>query len=67
MSINKIRVTVTDGMGRKQVHENAIDPRERTPSIAAHDLIDSIVLRDGDTLSIDFLSEAYAYDPLMNA
>lgn len=56
MSINKVRVMVTDSMGRKQVYEDTVVPTERTPSIAAHDMINAIVLRDGDTLSVEFLS-----------
>lgn len=56
MTPNKVRITVTDGMGRKQVHEDAIDPRERTPSVAAKDLIDAaVILRDGDVIEVSFL------------
>lgn len=54
---SKVRVTVTDGMGRKQVYEDAVRPADRTAGIAAHELIDKLYLRDGDTLEIDFLPE----------
>lgn len=57
MSPTKVRVTVTDGMGRRYVHEAAHDPAKCTPSIAAKDLIADMVLRDGDSLAIDFLYE----------
>lgn len=57
MVTNKVRVTVTDGMGRKYVHEHTFDPADCTASVAAKDLIGSaIILRDGDTLAVDFLS-----------
>jgi hypothetical protein len=50
----KVRITVTDGMGRKQVHEDTFSLADKTPSIAAKDVIASIVLRDGDTLEVSF-------------
>ncbi len=55
--INKVRVTVTDGMGRQKVLEDSVDNSERTPSIAAKDLIGSVVLDDGDTITIEFFHE----------
>lgn len=57
MSPNKVRITITDGMGRKRVHEDTIDPRERTPSIAAKELLDAaVILRDGDVIEVSFLT-----------
>lgn len=60
MTPTKVRVTLTDGCGRHQIHEDSINPAERTPSIAAKDLIAQIILRDGDSLAIDFLYETEA-------
>jgi len=57
MRPTKVRVTLTDGMGRRYVHEASVNSADCTPSIAARDLIADMVLRDGDTLSIDFLYE----------
>jgi hypothetical protein len=54
--MSKVRITLTDGMGRKQVYENAFSPTEMTASIAAKDLIENMVLRDGDTLEVSFLT-----------
>ena len=55
--MNKVRITVIDGMGRKEVHEEAYSPSEKTPSIAAKDLIEAaVILRDGDTIEVSFLS-----------
>lgn len=54
--MSKVRITVTDGMGRKQVLEDTFAPTDKTSSIAAKDLIESLVLRDGDTLEVSFLT-----------
>jgi hypothetical protein len=51
----KVRVTLTDGMGRRQIHEDTVVPGERSPGIVAQDLIASLYLRDGDTLSVEFI------------
>jgi len=51
-----VRITVTDGMGRKQVYQDTFSPTEKTASIAAKDLIEGMVsLRDGDTIEVLFL------------
>lgn len=51
----KVRITIVDGMGRKQVHEDTFSPADKTPSIAAKDLIaEAVILRDGDTIEVSF-------------
>lgn len=52
----KVRITLTDAMGKKKVYEDEFSPMEKTASIAAKDLIEGIALRDGDTLEVAFPS-----------
>lgn len=59
MCITAVRITITDGMDRKQVYQDTFSPADKTASIAAKELIDSSVsLRDGDTIEISFIDEA---------
>ncbi len=59
--MNMVRITVTDGMGRKQVHEDTFSPADMTPGIAIKELIDSaVILRDSDTIECSVIED---YDP----
>ena len=58
----RVRITITDGMGRVRVLEDDVNPTERTASVAAHDLLDRVVLDSDDTIRVTFLEPAYAHD-----
>ena len=56
----RVRVTITGGMGRVRVLEEALDPTACTASVLASDMISSIVLDSDDTINVIFL-----YAPLV--
>lgn len=56
--VNRVQVTVTDGMGRKRTLTDVVNWNERTPSVAAHELISSVCLDDGDAISVSFFCDA---------
>lgn len=53
----RVRVTVRDGVTSDRSFYEDFWTHEKTPGVAAHDLIASLCLRDGDTLEISFLGD----------
>lgn len=53
----RVRVTVRDGVTSDRSFYEDFWTHKKTAGIAAHDLIASLCLRDGDTLEISFLGD----------
>ena len=53
-STRKVRVRITDGLERVAVTEMEYSPAETTPSLVAKQLIDEMILRDGDRIEVSF-------------
>lgn len=56
-SQQKVRVTLTNGLGARSSIDQTFWTHEKTPGVAAHELIGSLYLKDGDTVEVSFLGE----------